>query len=424
MKIILPLIFICLFIFSCRKHTPLNKSNHQIPRLELTINPDFLWSPDQGLYIIGENGIPSVCRSTPANYNQKWEYPATVSYYNGDHLAFKDSVGFRIKGNCSRALALKSIGLYWRREYGNRKLNYPLFRNSSVSEFKRLVLRNSGGDFGHSHIKDAINSQIVIDHANVEVQHYQPIVVYINNEYWGIHNLREMITPRLFQYSYNVDDDNVDILTASSQTPTVDDGSSEDFTSDVIYFLRNNDLADDDNYHYLSQKIDIASFIDYNIIQTYIGNTDWPMSNTKWWRDKTSPDHEKWRWILYDTDHSLHMDRVNKAWIGDLYDKNIHNENKVNGFFIFNHLIKNKDFKTRFLERYLYFLDNVYTAERTSSIISRAQNEIEPEYEHHREKWNLISKTQWNMEVNNLKKFYLKRTPVMRKIINELMDEL
>lgn len=128
-QIKLALYFCCTIILcSCEKEDVSIRSSHNLPVIEIEIDENHLWSPDSGLYVIGNNGIVGVegCTgSFPANYNQKWEFPATVRFIpKGEALpTFEEKEGFRIKGNCSsRIKAMKSIGLYWRSEYGNSSL--------------------------------------------------------------------------------------------------------------------------------------------------------------------------------------------------------------------------------------------------------------------------------------------------------------
>ncbi len=39
---------------------------------------------------------------------------------------------------------------------------------------------------------------------------YQPVVVYINGEYWGVHNLRERINPEYVEVNHGLDDKDVE----------------------------------------------------------------------------------------------------------------------------------------------------------------------------------------------------------------------
>ena len=44
----------------------------------------------------------------------------------------------------------------------------------------------------------------------------------------------------------------------------------------MIDFVENNDLSNPENYLIVEEQVDIENFIDYYIIQIYVGNTDWP----------------------------------------------------------------------------------------------------------------------------------------------------
>lgn len=107
-----------------------------LSQIKINIDEYYLWSPDSGLHIYGANGTELFIKT--ANFNQKWEFPASVAYYENNILQFENNVGFRIKGNCSRGNTMKSIGLYWRSDYGSKKLDYPLFEDENTTNFKRL----------------------------------------------------------------------------------------------------------------------------------------------------------------------------------------------------------------------------------------------------------------------------------------------
>ena len=404
----------CLFtisaLFSSCEKEPLSITDKgTLPVIKLSIDEKYLWSPDSGLYL-------------KANYHQKWEFPADIEYLENGKQLFLDKVGFRIKGNASRGNSMKSFGIYWRKEYGNKNLKFNMFPEISVSKFKRLFLRNSGNDFGQTHIKDASISSAYKDFANVEYQEYKPCVLYLNEEYWGIYNIREMITPHHFDYHFGVDNDEVDLLEGSELNPKADDGSADDFVNEVVNFLKENDLSETDNYIRLINLIDIDSYIDYIIIQTYICNTDWPNGNSKWWRDKTSLTNSKWRWIVFDTDWSLKgKDNIDQVWIGDLYG-NYLDKRKNEGFYLFNNLINNKEFKKRFLNRYMFFLDNVFEEKRFENIVLKNKSKIELEYENSQRRWNTLSENNWSKAISEMIEFNTERNKKMEKIITELQS--
>lgn len=414
-----------ILLSSCEIENALIRYDHELPVVEIEIDEKYLWSPDSGLYVIGNNGIPSGCNNSfPANFNMKWEYSALVRFIpEGAVLpAFEEQVGFRIKGNCSREKAMKSIGLYWRSEYGNSSLEYPLFPGSNIIRFKRLLLRNSGNDFGLTHLKDAAVVQIFKEYARVDFQAYRPAVLYLNGEYWGIHNMREMKTPHHFMFHYNVDDDLVDILEGSPLTPGVDDGSSDAFLREVIGFIENNDLAVTGNYQMISEKIDIGNLIDYTIIETYVGNRDWPVTNSKWWRENLKGgQHNKWRWIAYDHDVAFTSRYVKDVWIGNLYGES-HNSEKDPGFFIFNNLIRNDAFTREFLERYIFFIETVFDPDRVERIIMGMKESLQEEYPRHQKKWHTLPKLRWESSIEKIVSVNRERNEIMKEIIYALYE--
>lgn len=408
-------------IYSCNKEDFPDSDKHLLPVVELEIAEKHLWSIDSGLYVIGNNGSER-CRHV-ANYNTNWEHPAVIRYFENDVLQFTDNIGIRIKGNCSRKRPMKTLGLYWRNKYGNNRLNYQIFDDSPVNNFKRLLLRNSGNDFGITHLKCASISDVYKDYAKVDYQKYKPCVVYINDDYWGIHNIRDMLSARFFESTYGINPEMVDIIRGSEITPDIDTGTDADWNRDVISFLQNNDVSINQNYTTISNRIDIESYIDYNIVQTYIGNRDWPVNNTRWWRSKNYLNHLKWKWIIFDLDLSMLKPIQNRVWIGDLY-KNHTRDGKEEGFFVFNHLIKNEHFVEQFLERYLFFIDEVFEPNRFEQIITQNKARIQPEYKKHIEKWSLRPMGAWEREIDDIIDYNRKRSVQMKKIIQDLLNEI
>ena len=410
---------------SCEEDDLVRRDEHNLPIFEIDIPEKYLWSPDSGLYIIGTNGLAKGC-SCPiaANYNKQWEYPAIIRYTpaGGSSPVFEERVGFRIKGKCSREKAMKSIGLYWRNEYGNSSLVYPLFPGSGTTQFKRLLLRNSGNDFGLTQIKDPAVIQIFKDYARVDYQAYAPCVLYLNGEYWGIHNIREMICPHHFKYHYNVDDDLVDLLEGSPFSPEVEDGSCDAFLQDVIGYIENNDLSITENYLTISDRIDIGNFIDYMIIETYVGNKDWPVTNCKWWRENREDGMNKWRWIAFDHDVAFNPRYVKDVWIGDLYGEP-YDHGKCPGFFIFNNLILNDDFVQEFLSRYIFFLETVFDPDRVETIVMGMKKELLKEYPRHQDKWHTLPQWQWESAVDKIVSVNRERNKIMKEIIYELYEK-
>ena len=70
--------------------------------------------------------------------------------------------------------------------------------------------------------------------------------------------------------------------------------------NELVNYIELNDLSLIENYNYIETKIDIDEIINYQILQFYIDNNDWPQNNYKLWRSNI--ENGKWRWILFDPD--------------------------------------------------------------------------------------------------------------------------
>ena len=64
-------------------------------------------------------------------------------------------------------------------------------------------------------------------------------------------------------------------------------------------YISNNSPATPSVYSYLQTQIDIDEFINYQILEIYSDNIDWPHNNIRWWR---AHDDGQWRWMVYDMD--------------------------------------------------------------------------------------------------------------------------
>jgi len=397
---------------------------HTLPVFSITIDEKYLYSADSGLFVKGTNGTIGPHGDT-ANYYQEWEFPCLATFHLSNDTIFSHQVGFRIKGNSSRNKPNKSIGLYWRQDYGHYSLKYKLFEDRDTFEFKRLKLRSGGSDQTATILNDLILSRWIQNKTHVPVLAGRPVVLYINNEYWGLYNLRELFSIQYFETYYSANKNFVNILFGSPELPGVEEGERETFMQEVLAFFKNNDLALTENYQIATTLLDIDNFVDYFIIETYMANWDWPANNMLRWRDETTINNQKWRFALSDLDAAFIKHRVNYLWLGEFYESA---EDRIEfyqgGFFIFDQLMKNKEFRIRFFERYLYFIDEVFTTPHLTAIIDELVNEIYDEYPAHQERWPYYNSQQiWYSDVMGMKTFQSERKKWIRPLIAQWLNE-
>ena len=76
--------------------------------------------------------------------------------------------------------------------YGKNRFKYKFFNDRDRKSYKSLVLRISGQDRKSTRFRDALATQIS-KVFNIDIQEYQPVILFLNGQNWGVYNLREKI---------------------------------------------------------------------------------------------------------------------------------------------------------------------------------------------------------------------------------------
>ena len=91
-------------------------------------------------------------------------------------------------------------------------IEYQLFKNKSIANFSRIVLRNGGDDWEETLIRDPMTESLVRGMMECGYMGYSPSALFLNGEYWGNNNIREKFDARYFSENFNVNPDNLDHL--------------------------------------------------------------------------------------------------------------------------------------------------------------------------------------------------------------------
>jgi hypothetical protein len=333
-------------------------------------------------------------------------------------------------GNWSNANPFKSLRIYARSVYGKENLGYPFFKSRSDSAYKRIILRNSGNDIWYTMFRDAA-MQDMVSHMNFETQAYQPSVLFINGEYWGIHNIRERIDKYYLSGRFGVNPEQVDIL---ENNMSVDEGESAQYAS-MLDYITTYGVQQESNYSYVKTLMDPDCFRDYMIAQIFMVNTDWPGNNIKYWRLQTPeylPDagpgkDGRWRWLMFDVDFTFGI------YTPTDYSRNMMTfVTQTNGpswpnpdwsTFLFRKLLENQGFKTSFIVRFTDELNTAFRSEVVKSIINRMQTAIEPEMNRHIQRWKMPSSlSTWNSNVSQMRSFADQRPDYARNHLRQFFN--
>jgi hypothetical protein len=253
-----------------------------------------------------------------------------------------------------------------------------------------------GDWFSNTLIRDILAQEISRD-LDLEYQDYQPAVVYLNGEYWGVYTIRDRVDERYVEYLYGIDKDHVDMINGNYLD--VQAGSNDHYVQ-LAEFIEANDLSHDDNYGFVATQIDISNFIDYQVSEMFFANLDWPINNQRLWRPQT-PDG-KWRWILFDVDagfgdssfsmlhHSL-VEHMGTEW-----------QNMPVSTFLFDNLLKNENFRSLFLNRYAEILKEEFELDKMLDKLERIMELYRQDLPDHISRWNFPNDMEtWEKDIQN-----------------------
>lgn len=397
----------------------LNPDDYGVPVISIVTDPAHLFDHETGIYVPGLTNEMDPHWPTAwgtGNYHQRgeaWERPAVLAVFS--HLgstALQQNIGIRIHGGGSRALPIKSLRLYARDSYDEDYLHYPFFADEPVASFRRLILRNSGQDFKYSYLNDAI-SHVLIRHLDIETQSFQPAILFINGEYWGIHHIRDRIDKYYLEYRKGADPDALDLLTGIDD---VVEGSNESYL-DMLDFIRNNDMQNPQVFEEVERQMDMANFVGYNIAKQYIAVYDWPGNNVDYWRPHT--ENGRWRWIYYDNDGAF-IDHQHDFYAHSTLEGSEEWPNPDWSTFLFRNLMENQVFKERYLERFAYHLENTFSADRVISVTDSLTSIIRPLMPAHIQRWKYPeSMSFWESKIEKMKRFAMRRPCIARSILIE-----
>lgn len=395
--------------------------------LSLVTDPANLFDYETGIYVTGKayNEYVNKYRGSGeyywreefwgfwyANYRNrgiKWERKAESQFFDEfGQLDLSQECGIRIHGGISRGYNPKSLNIYARKEYdGNKTLQADLF---GTGYYPSAVTLFQGGNDVRTKAKDYAVCRVIKD-LNIATMNYEPYVLFLNGEYWGIYWLNEKYNADFFTYYYGVEKDNV-IMIKSGE---LEEGEEEDlkYYSKMYEFCSQTDVTELENYEKVCEMIDIESYIDYYAVMLYIGRTgDWPWLNYGLWRvDKTDNSlygDGKWRWIIFDLNSpgfSTDLDSIAYAMDNDIMFKN---------------LMTNDAFRSRLIDRMEELADTVFNNGAMEDILCEYETFIaEPMRENDKRFFGDDSLSAFYGEMDGLKSFFSQRKDYLIPVLEQ-----
>ncbi len=454
--------------------------------VSLTVNPDDMFDEWDGLYVPGEtyylwkkyNKSIQNSFSTPSNYYSDKKINAHVQIFSKDGALKADNdVKLKLAGSASKSNAAKGIrltindagsgfdtGIFELLPIAATEKEHSLYdedkaNNSDIESYdvNAITLRPSGSDFNSTMYCDVLSQSLIAGKLDVPYLGAEPAVLFINGEYWGIHNIREVCNADYFFRHYGIDSENLKLINLNIGTvPHVTEivaGTDEDLQDyyDLVEYVKTHDMNEQANYAYFCDRMDVDNLIDYLVVEIYFANFDWPGNNYRIWRaDQSDSDYgdNKWRFFLFDLDKAFRYADFNS--LEYLFEKNYdesilegmshyHDENRE----LFYSLIKNKNFSDKFNNRLNECLDTCFSEGKVISQIDKLSAMYAPEMESHFLRWHttdgwlkklknmikpgwseddIYTVKNWENNVESIKDFAKKRNLVLRNYIIQYQE--
>jgi len=377
-----------------------------LPIVSISMNSDYLYDDMYGIYTDGTNGISKMScgeGSEPKNFLQAWERPSVVEYYDENkNSIFSIGLDIEISGQCSRFHPKKHLSFETNSKYGQKSIKYTFYPTKpQVDKVKDFKLRGGEGGFMLRDLLSVMLTESGI--LDIDYQAYKAVRMFMNGEYWGVYNIREKKGKDYLKSNYpDIDEKNLDIIGNGIKS-----GDKIEYNNLHTYIQEHN-LSIEANYQHILTRIDEANFIDYMIIMTYSGNSDWGENNFRVWRERKTD--EKWRWMLDDLDYGFIRPSYNT------FDIATRPGMMMTDLFI--GLLKNETFKNKFINRYNTLLDTLFSAQNVLQQIDILVDERRI-YMNLEDKWG-INLSRFDNDVQRIRDFATARVPEVRAQLGDL----
>lgn len=407
------------YIFSDEKHEKCGGFN--IPIVSLTVDNDYFYDDMIGIYTTGKNGTQGDkdC-SGYGNYNQDWQRPLNFEYIVDGKQEVSREVESSIVGGCSITETVKSLSLKSSKQTGKEYYDYAFFASKPEINHKTIHLRNGGTDHRGIRFRDGIMQTFAIG-MNIDYQAYQPVAYYLNGKYMGLMNLNERTNADYVTSNYGIDEDDIDLVVISDQKGIYASKGDLEAYNELVDYLTSSDPEDENYFAGACERMDMDEYIDYQIIQQFMVNMDWPGNNTKIWRERK--EGSKFRWILFDMDYGLGLNNFKNYKTNMI--KWCQGENASYNWAtkkdwmtkIFANLSQNAEFKKKFYNRFNEQLETTFSPEHITTVFDSITTMIDAEF--------CATKGQTATSASeSIKEYALKRPDVIEEQLKEYAGDI
>lgn len=355
------------------------KPGNQVPpldRVDLYVEPDLLWNEETGILAEGTEIRKSQIPFENAIYRkmigQSVEGKMTYSSGSTGELLAESPVTVQLGGD-SYSMDMPQKSLLIRVKDG--LIDTPLFEDRPYNVYLSVLLQNGGKDCLLTRVADGVQSRLIEKYTdlNILTLAWKPVVVYLNDDYWGQYNIREsMDADTIFQYEKPAGSNSLSTMKGLGSK-----GNMEYL--ELVNRLQKSDPANNpEDREYLEKNVDIDSYLNWLAIEMYFGNAD--AASTFFTYQIYG---QKWKCALLDMDYGLFNASFN-ALESYLKPEGFGTTKQNNTIFL--KILEIDEYRELFLEK-LGKLYQSLTTEVMQAELDQCAAMLEPEMMKHFERW-------------------------------------
>ncbi len=342
------------------------KAFKSIPTLSLSMNIEEWFDKYNGLYV----GYP--------DSNESREKAVTAEFIsNNKEQSFSVECGIQNQGGTSIInwmVPKQSMRLLFKDIYGPKKLKKRIFPDSNIHSINTLVIDGFLNTWLHPWQEELRRSSIFFrDQLTSDLHnamgglsfHGIFVHLFINGLYWGLYDFHERPDDAFLAEYLNVERKDFDII--KHRPKNIVQGSNKHYL-EMLEVARKG-LSSDKELDLIQEYLNLPDFIDYMILNFYLGNNDWAHHNYYAARNKKLK--TGFRFYTWDSEDVMRNSDVN-------YNNTLKN-NKDGPTEIHTLLKKNKKYRMMFADAVYKHCYNsgALTPENFEKVFLLRKNEIE-----------------------------------------------
>lgn len=300
----------------------------QIPTVSIVTDQANLTNATTGIYV------------NSSEKSDLWERAASVEYLqSGSSVGFHVDAGLRIRGGASRGdgYPKHSFRLYFRKQYGDSKLKFPLHGTSGTDEFETLDLRteqnyswanDSGGTGTQNTAVREVFCRDLMTALGQPTTRTQYVHLYLNGQYWGLYETEERAQEDYGATYFGGVADDYDVVQTSNHPNFTYEVSSGTVTAwQTLWNMARAHASSPTNANFfkilgrdatgqrdpaLPVYLDVDNLVTYILLHYYTGDGDAPLSNflsmnraNNWRGMRSRVADVGFRFFVHDSEHTL-----------------------------------------------------------------------------------------------------------------------